>query len=579
MYDFSTPINRRGTACIKWDVTEPFGTTEPVTPFWIADMDFATLPEVTEALHARCDHPIFGYSIAPEGAIEAVCGWYARRHGFDFRPEDVLCGIGVVTMIRYMLDAMTAPGDRVIVMSPVYDAFYKVVTGAGRELYDVPLKCEGGRYCMDLDGVEEALKSGARCVLFCNPHNPVGRVWTREELTELAALLARYDAWIISDEVHGDIELSGPRYTPMGCIESAKDRCAVCTAISKTFNLAGLHQSCIVIQNAEMREKVDGLLHSAWIMGPNVMAYHAMKAAYTHGDRWLDELRAYLLDNAKYVVDELAARAPEIRTSVPQGGYLMWVDLRLLGLTSAEASASLVENSRVGISSGRSYGPQCEGFIRLNIGCPRSTLKVAVDALVKLAESRRVEHRPVATITMADGREMKLELYPELAPNTVASFIHLARLGCFDRHGIERIEPGYVVDVSFTAFGREECKYLIANEAPVAGGVNPLPAAPGYVCMGGYPEGIAGGEFFFPLAESPRLEGKYPVFGRITEGMELLREWAQAELAGTFYPMEPPVPTTKPATPIVMESVTVDTFGVDYPAPVTYPAPIKPPAW
>lgn len=384
MYDFSEVIDRRGTGSVKWDVSEPFGTDEKLTPFWIADMDFPTLPEVTEALRTRIGHPIFGYSIPPAGAIESVCGWYARRHGYSFSPDEVICGIGVVTMIRYILDVLTEPGDPVIVMSPVYDAFFAVVKNAGRSCVDVPLISGPDGYRMDLDGVASALRAGARTILFCNPHNPVGRVWSGEELAALSALCGEYGAWIISDEVHGDIELMGSRYHPMGTIEGARGRCIVCTAISKTFNLAGLQQSCIVIQNPEMYKKVADALRGAWIMGPNVLAYYAMRAAYTHGDRWVDELNAYIGENARYVAETLSERAPEIKTYIPEGGYLMWLDLRRLGKTSGELSRLLVERSRVAVGNGKNYGPEADGFMRLNIGCPRETLRVAVEALADL---------------------------------------------------------------------------------------------------------------------------------------------------------------------------------------------------
>ena len=272
MYDFSKVIPRRGSACIKWDVSDPFGTNEPLTPFWIADMDFPTPPQVVEALHARTDHPIFGYSIEPEGTTDSLCGWYERRHAFHFQPEDVICGIGVITMISYMFDILTQPGDPVIVMSPVYNTFYDVIKNTGRVIRDVPLKQSGAQHSIDLDGLEEAFREGCRLVLFCNPHNPVGRVWTRDELTKMARLCQKYGATVISDEVHGDIELYGNRYTPMGTIPEISDRLITCTAISKSFNLAGLHQSAIIIQNRELREALDTKLRSVWIMGPNVLA-------------------------------------------------------------------------------------------------------------------------------------------------------------------------------------------------------------------------------------------------------------------------------------------------------------------
>ena len=283
----------------------------------------------------------------------------------------------------------------------------------------------------------------------------------------------------------------------------------------------------------------------------------------------MDELNVYIGENGRYVSDTLAEKAPEIIAPLPEGGFLMWLDLRKLGLTSRQISAWLVDHYKVGISSGAGYGPKADGYLRLNIGCPRVTLEKAVEALVALAEAFRPARHPEALITLANGGSIRLELYPELAPNTVNSFIYLAKKGIFDHHAIERIERDYVADISFTAFGKEEAKYLIANEAPSCGGINPLPCEPGYVAMGGYPDGIAGGEFFFPLAPSPRTAEKYPVFGRITDGADLVQSWNEVALTDTFYPMDPPVPTTMPATPIIIETVTVDTFGLDFPAPVT----------
>lgn len=579
MYDFSKVIDRRGTGSIKWDVSEPFGTTEALTPFWIADMDFPTPPEVQEALHARVDHPIFGYSIPPEGAVEALCGWYARRHGFHFAPDEVICGIGVITMMSCMFDVLTAPGDEIVVMSPVYDTFYHVIENTGRKIRDVPLKEDNGFHTLDLAGLEEALRDGVKLVLFCNPHNPIGRVWTREELTDLVTLCVKYNAVIISDEVHGDIELNGNRYCPMGTVPGAGDRTITCTAISKSFNLAGLHQSCIIIQNPDLLRKIDDRLRSVWIMGPNVLAYHAMKAAYTYADGWLDELNEYIAGNARYVCETMAEKAPEILAPVPEGGFLMWLDLRRLGKSSSEISAWLVEHYKVAVSSGANYGPKADGYLRLNIGCPRVTLKKAVESLVAFAEAFRPSRRPEATLTMEDGSQIRMELYPELAPNTVNSFISLAKKGCFDHHAIERIEPGYVVDVSFTGFGREDARYLIANEAPCAGGINPLPCAPGYVAMGGYPDGIAGGEFFFPLASSDRTSGKYPVFGKILEGADLVQSWGELPLKPAFYPSVPPCPTFQPASPLVIASVTVETFGQVFPEPVPCEMKELPAGW
>ncbi len=385
MYNFDKFVDRRGTACVKWDVRDLFGVgpDADLTPMWIADMDFAVVPEIQTALKERCDHPTFGYNTPTPGCIPALCSWYERRHNWKFTPDQVLNGIGVVTMIRFTLEALTAPGDQVAVFSPVYDPFFAQVRNSGRTLVDLPMKEQNGHYSVDLAVFEQALKDGVRAVIFCNPHNPIGKVWTKDEVETIGGLCAKYGAYMLSDEVHGDMVMDGNHYNPMGLVDAIQDKLVVYTAISKTFNLAGLHQSAIIIPNAEVRAKVDAMLKGAWIMGPNLMAFTAMEAAYTYGDKWVDEVVAYISDNVRYVQQQVRDFMPKVKLSHHEGTFLMWLDLRCLGMSSDELTVTLGREYGIGLGNGAHYGKQCDGFMRMNIACPRSTLEKGVAALKK----------------------------------------------------------------------------------------------------------------------------------------------------------------------------------------------------
>lgn len=385
MYNFDKFVDRRGTACVKWDVKDLFGVgpDADLTPMWIADMDFAVVPEIQTALKERCDHPTFGYNTPTPGCIPALCSWYERRHNWKFTPDQVLNGIGVVTMIRFTLEALTAPGDKVAVFSPVYDPFFAQVRNSGRTLVDLPMKEQDGHYSADLAAFEQALKDGVKAVIFCNPHNPIGKVWTKDEVETIGGLCAKYGAYMLSDEVHGDMVMDGNHYNPMGLVDAIQDKLVVYTAISKTFNLAGLHQSAIIIPNAEVRAKVDAMLKGAWIMGPNLMAFTAMEAAYTYGDKWVDEVVAYISDNVRYVQQQVRDFMPKVKLAHHEGTFLMWLDLRCLGMSSDELTVTLGREYGIGLGNGAHYGKQCDGFMRMNIACPRSTLEKGVAALKK----------------------------------------------------------------------------------------------------------------------------------------------------------------------------------------------------
>lgn len=383
MYDFDRVVDRRGTASVKWDVKELFGVgpEAELTPMWIADMDFAVLPEIQEAMKARADHPTFGYNTPTPGSAAAVCGWYRRRHGWTFGEDQIIWGIGVVTMLRFTIEALTKPGDQIAVFSPVYDPFFAVVRNTGRVLVDLPMDEADGHYSVDLNRFESALKGGVKAIILCNPHNPLGKVWTREELEAIGGLCAKYGAYVLSDEVHGDIVLHGGHYTPMGLIPSVRERLVVFTAISKTFNLAGLHQSAVIVPNPAVRKRVDDCLRGAWLMGPNIMAFAAMEAAYTYGDTWVDELNVCLSGNARFAEEEFRTFMPGIRLAHHEGTFLMWLDMRCLGMSSDELTIVLGRDYGVGLGNGAHYGSQCDGFMRMNIACPRVTLEKGIQSI------------------------------------------------------------------------------------------------------------------------------------------------------------------------------------------------------
>jgi cystathionine beta-lyase len=363
-----------------------FGVPDGLLPFWIADTDFETLPEIMAAIKERCRHPMLGYTVPRETCLEAIRGWQERRHGWEIDTEWIVPGAGVVTGLGVAIRTLTGTGDKVLVFSPVYDPFFKVVANTGRTLVDFHLTRNGNTYEIDFGALEKALAAGVRVMILCNPHNPVGRIWTVAELEKIAALCKKYDVHILSDDIHGDIELFGNAYTPIDKFQEARDLTVTFTAISKTFNMAGLASSALIIPNRALRRKVAGALRDAFIFGPNALGLTAMEAAYTRGDAYVDEMNAYISANAAYTAGYFAENMPEIGVTEPEGTFLMWLNFGCLGLTCRQLSDILAKEHGIALSPGIAYGKQAEGFMRLNIGCPRSMLERGVAAIHKMYE-------------------------------------------------------------------------------------------------------------------------------------------------------------------------------------------------
>lgn len=382
MYDFDTVIDRTGTNCIKWErQTRAFGA-EGLLPFWIADADFAVEPRIREALMERAGHPIYGYACQGGGYMEAVTGWFKKRHGWEIKKEWIIPSTGVVTAIGFAMDAVTRPGDKVMLLTPMYDPFFQVIRGSGRRLVTLDLQEKDGSFELDYDAFEKQLKDGVGAVIFCNPHNPIGKVWNREELERIAGLCARYQVYILSDDIHCDIVMEGSRYIPLSSFDCIKPLLATFTAPSKTFNVAGAGSANIIVEDENLRDRIKAALMSKFMMGPGLFGYVICEAAYTYGENWLDEELKYLKGNNQYVEEFIKRYMPDVRVCELQGTFLMWIDFRKLGIGSQELCRELVTECGAALNRGDAFGACGDGFMRLNIGCPRKRLEELMERLL-----------------------------------------------------------------------------------------------------------------------------------------------------------------------------------------------------
>lgn len=387
---FDEGVNRKGTHAIKWDgLGNLFGNPDAV-PLWVADTDFAAPPEVVEALVNRAKHGAFGYSDHWNGDMEAARRWLQTRGGVEDAQTDwLLFCPGVVDALYVAILALTEKTDTVAIQPPVYGPFRMMVEKAGRNLYENRLIETADGWKMDLADMEKGLKQGVKMILLCSPHNPVGRVWTKKELADLAALANRYGATVVSDEIHGDIVYAGHKHTPMLAVPGG-EKAVVAMAPSKTFNLAGHSHSLFAVRDAETREKIRAQLDSMGIGGGNVFGEIATEAAYTYGGAWLDALNRYLDGNRKEAEAFFAERMPEVRVTKSEGTFLMWLDFRAWGLKEEELKALLSKNGAA-LSTGTFFGAEYDGWMRLNFGTPRRILMEGLRNIEKAAKEIRGE--------------------------------------------------------------------------------------------------------------------------------------------------------------------------------------------
>ena len=359
-YDFDTPIDRTHTWSIKHDFKKENGKADDILPLWVADMDFRSPDSVVEALKKAVDHGIFGYSRADESYFDAVAAWYQKRHHLTLQPEWMTCTPGIVFALSIAVRAFTQEGDAVLIQPPVYHPFSRAILRNKRTLVENPLVLKDGHYEMDLEELEQkVLDEHVKLMILCNPHNPVGRVWTREELTALADICLRHHVYVISDEIHGDFVWQGHEQTPYASIsEEACLHSMMCTAPSKTFNLAGMATSNLFIPDPEMRRKFRSELLDVGQENMNRLGLFACRAAYEGGGEWLDQLIGYLAGNLALVRDFCKNRVPQIQLVEPEGTYLAWLDCRELGMTDDELMAFFSNEAKVWLDPGTHSGEQ-----------------------------------------------------------------------------------------------------------------------------------------------------------------------------------------------------------------------------
>lgn len=382
MFDFNTLIERRHTDSVKYDgIYDEFGC-EDILPMWVADMDFQAPPAVKEAVRECCERGVFGYTFRSSEGKDAFRDWVKKRYGWEPEQEWLSSSPGIVTALALAVRALTQPGDKVLIMTPVYPPFYSVVRDNDRELVCSPLRREEDRYVIDWENLEAGLKKGVRLLILCNSHNPVGRVWTREELLKIGNLCCRYDVLIVSDEIHADLALFGNRHTIMASVsEEIAARTLTAMAPSKTFNIAGMMNSVVIASNAEVRNRYDKELLALHLDSGNIFGHVALKAAYRYGEEWLEELIRYLEGNVRLALDYFREELPELRVCCPEGSFLLWLDFNGTGLSHEACGERLLKKGKIGLNDGLTFGVEGRGFRRMNIGCPRVVLEEGLERI------------------------------------------------------------------------------------------------------------------------------------------------------------------------------------------------------
>ncbi len=377
MYDFDTPIDRRGTNSYKWD-SVPY---DDVLPLWVADMDFATAPCVQEAVKRRAEHPVFGYVRVPDSYYRSVIEWFDRRHGFGMEREWIIYTSGVVPAVSATIQAVCEAGDKVLVQTPVYNCFFSSIRNSRCQTADSPLRLVDNRYEMDFDDLEKkAADPAVKLMLLCNPHNPAGRAWTRDELQRVGDICLKHNVLVVSDEIHNELTMPGKSYTSFGTLgEPYLTNAVVLTSPSKAFNIAGLQIANITVKSPTLRRKINRAINVNEVCDVNPFGVEALQAAYTkEGEAWLEELREYLGGNYRALREFVGERMPELKVVEMEATYLVWVDCSAMGMESDVLEERLMEEQHVWFNAGKMYQPEGSRFVRINIACPRERLREAL---------------------------------------------------------------------------------------------------------------------------------------------------------------------------------------------------------
>lgn len=384
-YDFDKTIDRRATNSYKWD-----NALEGVLPMWVADMDFRTAPAIIDALQKRVAHGIFGYTRVPDAYYDAVTSWFSRRHGWDIDREWIIYTSGVVPAVSAVIKALTVPGDKVIVQTPVYNCFFSSIRNNGCEIVSNPLRRTADTYKMDFDALERcAADPRAKVMLLCNPHNPAGRVWTPDELTRLGNICLRNGVTVVADEIHCELVYQGFKYTPFASLSDAfLHRSVTCVSPSKAFNIAGLQIANIVAFDNDLRSRIDKAININEVCDVNPFGVAATIAAYNEGEEWLNQLVDYLHGNYEAMAEFCRRELPEFPITRLEGTYLVWMDCSSLGMPSDALEHALLDDARLWLNAGTMYGAEGEGYMRWNIACPRSVMLDGLNRFLNFVRSR-----------------------------------------------------------------------------------------------------------------------------------------------------------------------------------------------
>lgn len=378
--NFDALIDRRNTDCIKWDgLKEAYGRDD-ILPLWIADMDFVSSPKIIEAMIGRANHGVFGYPLASAKIFEPFIEWNKRRNNLNIDQEWILTCPGVVTAFTLGILAFTKEGDKVMIQTPVYPPFHSSVKNNNRIMIENELIEKEGYYTIDFEDFEKKIReNNIKLFILCNPHNPVGRVWRKEELEKMAEICLEYDVKIFSDEIHSDLILKGYKFNSILSLdEKYKKIIIAATAPSKTFNIAGLTSSMVLIPDEDMREVYSKVSQSLSIGLLNIFGLTAIEAAYKHGEEWLEEVMSYIEDNFDYMISFIKENMPNVKCRKPEATYLGWLDFRKIFTKQDELDDFLINRAKVALNSGITFGKKGEGFVRINLGCPRTILEEAL---------------------------------------------------------------------------------------------------------------------------------------------------------------------------------------------------------
>ncbi|WP_026906984.1 MalY/PatB family protein [Paucisalibacillus globulus] len=385
---FETIHNRKNTRSVKWDLVKDLFQSEDVLPMWVADMDFQAPEAVNQALIERATHGIYGYTIVDESVKSSIVNWISKRHHWKIESHWLSFSPGVVTTLHMAIQALTEPDDAILIQTPVYTPFYNVIEAHNRKIVRNPLILDGNKYMIDFLDFEEKLKQGIKAFILCNPHNPVGRVWTKEELEKMVTLCEEYNVLIISDEIHSDLTFPNKKHISIASIsEEIANNSVTCMAPSKTFNLAGLQASYAITPNKIIREKLDQQFFTQGFHGLNTMGNTALEAAYNYGEEWLDGLREIIHSHYHFVKDKLEKHT-KLRVSDGDGTYLVWIDCSSLNLDAKGLKKFFNEEAKVGLNAGVDYGKEAEQYMRMNIACPKEILEEGVYRIIQALQNR-----------------------------------------------------------------------------------------------------------------------------------------------------------------------------------------------